>query len=113
MKDRLLLKLQSRQHFVDSSKLYTIQDLIDIDSGILLKEVQEIHSAFSTHHLECERCSKHKFSCVSCNSAPLIDPFNKGEFSAASCGTCHGVYHRACFNSLEFCQYCSSSLVPS
>jgi len=113
MKDRLLLKLQARQHFVDSSKLYTIQDLIDINSGILLKEVQEIHSAFSSHHLECERCSKHKFNCISCSSAPLIDPFNKGDFSAASCQFCHGVYHRACFNSLEFCQYCSSSLVPS
>lgn len=111
MKEKLLLRLQHRQHWVESSQLYTVQDLLDLQAGVLLKEGEDVHSTFSSHHLSCPACAKHKFSCVSCNSPPLIDPFNKGDFSAASCQFCHGVYHRHCYNSLTFCQYCSSSLV--
>ena len=42
-------QLGRRQHFVDNSNMYTIQDLQDVHSGVLLKELQTVHLHFVDH----------------------------------------------------------------
>jgi hypothetical protein len=46
---RLLWLLRSKQHFVESAHLYSLQDLIDINSGEMLPFVSKIHETFLKH----------------------------------------------------------------
>ena len=62
VEEKLLLNLVSRQHFVDGPDLYSIQDLIDIDSGLLLPFMQRITQIFQEHIQNCILCKGLYFS---------------------------------------------------
>lgn len=49
LEEKLLLQLQDRQHFVESSKIYSLQDLIDVSTGHLLSYLQKVHASYVTH----------------------------------------------------------------
>ncbi|KAL3841852.1 hypothetical protein ACJMK2_019949, partial [Sinanodonta woodiana] len=49
MENKLLLRLQGRQHFVESSDTYCLKDLIDLHSDILLPELAQVHTAWAQH----------------------------------------------------------------
>lgn len=108
--DNLLLRLKSRQHFIDCSKMYTMKDLVDAREGVLLPEVRGVVQEYDEHVQECDTCSKQKFPCLVCAAPPLISPF-KDVYSIAQCSQCHGVLHRHCFNMSDKCPYCSASLI--
>ena len=42
-------QLKNRQHFVDSANIYSLDDLIDVNSGLLLPFLTKVHSLFLTH----------------------------------------------------------------
>lgn len=46
---RMLRQLVDRQHFVENAHMYSLQDLIDLDSGILVDYLNKIHGSFSSH----------------------------------------------------------------
>ena len=110
MKEGMFLKLKSRQHFVDTSKLYTLHDLVDVHSGGLLGELTGVVEEYRAHQEDCETCSHQKFVCAVCSAPPAIRPFTDC-FNIAQCFTCHGVMHRECFNRSTNCPYCDSSLI--
>ena len=43
------VQLKNRQHFVDSANIYSLDDLIDVNSGVLLPFLTKVHSLFLTH----------------------------------------------------------------
>ena len=43
------LQLKERQHFVENSNVYSLQDLVDVNTGLLLPFLTKIHSLFLTH----------------------------------------------------------------
>ena len=45
----VLLQLEERQHFVDSSDMYSLQDLLDTAEDLLLPQLTKIHSSFAQH----------------------------------------------------------------
>jgi hypothetical protein len=49
MDKKLLLQLQNRQHFVESSDKYSMRDLIDIQKDTLLPELAQVHSSWAQH----------------------------------------------------------------
>ena len=49
MNKKFLLLLQSRQHFVDTSDVYSMQDFLDILSDSLLAELAQIHAQWAQH----------------------------------------------------------------
>ena len=110
MKEGLFLRLRPRQHFIDSSKLYTLRDLQDVNNGSLLPEIQQVVVDYEKHYTGCSTCSNLKFACAGCAAPPLISPFSD-MYSMAQCSQCHGVLHRACFNRSSECPYCSAGLV--
>eukprot|EP00116_Pleurobrachia_bachei_P004811 sb/3465073/ len=112
LKEELCLKLKDRQHFIDTSKWYTLQDLKDAYSETLLPELQVIVAQFEAHYQSCTTCTNTKFYCAVCSEPPLLAPFSKeAVYSMASCPQCHGLMHRACYNSSQSCPHCSSSLL--
>ena len=110
LREGMFLKLKSRQHFIDTSKLYTLRDLVEANSGTLLPEVQAVVEGYTKHVQDCDTCTNKKFLCPVCEAPPLISPF-KDVYSIAQCSQCHGVLHRPCFNRSDKCPYCSASLI--
>ena len=49
MDKKLLLQLQNRQHFVESSDIYSMRDLIDVQKDALLPELAQVHSSWAQH----------------------------------------------------------------
>lgn len=55
MENKLLLQLQNRQHFVESSDIYSMKDLIDVQRDVLLPELAQVHSSWAQHiKTDCE-----------------------------------------------------------
>ena len=45
----LWLQLKDRQHFVESSDMYSLQDLIDVSEDVLLPFLAKVHASFAQH----------------------------------------------------------------
>ncbi|CAH1230622.1 DEF8 [Branchiostoma lanceolatum] len=94
---KLLLKLKTRQHFVESSDMYSLHDLCETESGNLLDELTDIHVGYA-HHIkfDCATCQGKGFICELCEDSDVLFPF---DVSVHVCEKCSTVYHRDCFPS--------------
>lgn len=55
LKQTLYIKLDPWPHFKDSSDMYSMKDLIGLQNGTLLPQVQAVHRMYTSHvHDECE-----------------------------------------------------------
>jgi hypothetical protein len=102
--NRLLLRLSTQQHFVDSHSEYTINDLSEINSGKLIDYLTQVHADFARHiKLDCEKCQAKGFICELCTSNTVIFPFDA---LATSCQTCGAVFHKECLLISSECPRC-------
>lgn len=52
---KLLLLLRERHHFIENSAIFSMQDLIDLEGGSLLKYLNQVAAVFEAHITkECE-----------------------------------------------------------
>ena len=102
---RLLTLLQDRQHFVDSPHMFSLQDMIDINSGVLSQYLQSKLDTFKQHITSCMLCLAKSFVCEICTGQDkeCLFPFDEG---VEVCGECEAVFHRDCFRSLLSCPRC-------
>ena len=102
---RLLTLLQDRQHFVDSPHMFSLQDMIDINSGVLSQYLQTKLDTFKLHIVSCMLCLAKSFVCEICTGQDkeCLFPFDEG---VEVCGQCEAVFHRDCFRSLVSCPRC-------
>jgi len=55
--ERMLLQLQNRQHFVENSDIFSMQDLIDARNNVLYDELFKKMEMFKSHiKKECPVC---------------------------------------------------------
>ncbi|WAR01533.1 DEFI8-like protein [Mya arenaria] len=95
MQLKLLLDLQTRQHFVESSDVYCMRDLIDVQHDTLLPELAQVHSSWAQHiKTDCESCRGKGFVCEICKVDEILFPFDN---IAVVCPECSLVLHRHCF----------------
>ncbi|CAJ0578625.1 unnamed protein product, partial [Mesorhabditis spiculigera] len=110
---RILQYLRKHQHFVEDSRLYTLNELRDISTGRLCNELEDIHTVFRKHiEEECETCRGNGFYCELCDSNKkeknqLLFPFSEG---VSMCSKCCFVFHKKCFDAAE--QNCPSRTLP-
>ena len=45
----ICVQLKNRQHFVENSDMYSLQDLMDISNDVLLPALAKIHASFAQH----------------------------------------------------------------
>ncbi|KAH9500030.1 Differentially expressed in FDCP 8 [Bulinus truncatus] len=103
MSAKLLLLLESRQHFVESSDRYSMQDLLDSED-VLLPELVKIHSTWAQHiKVECQLCQGRGFCCELCGAEEVLFPFDN---IAVVCSNCSSVTHRHCFAKKCICLRC-------
>lgn len=57
IESRLLWQLQERQHFVENVDSFSLQDLIDVNSGELLQYLEKVQAVFIKHIKEDCRVS--------------------------------------------------------
>jgi len=102
---KLLTLLQDRQHFVDSSEMFSLQDLIDINSGVLLSYLETKFSQFKSHIITCVLCIAKSFVCEICpgQEKECLFPFDE---RVEICFECEAVFHRDCFRSVASCPRC-------
>jgi len=92
---RLLWQLQERQHFMENVDSFSIQDLIDVNSGELLDYLRKVQAVFIKHIREdCKLCYERGFVCELCDNDEVIFPF---DLVAAICSKCCTVFHRNCW----------------
>ncbi|KAL4225768.1 Differentially expressed in FDCP 8 [Mactra antiquata] len=95
MNEKLLLQLKGRQHFVESSDIYSMRDLIDVHRDSLLPELVQVHSSWAQHiKTDCELCRAKGFICELCDMDEILFPFDN---IAVVCSKCSYVLHRHCF----------------
>ncbi|XP_071538102.1 differentially expressed in FDCP 8 isoform X3 [Panulirus ornatus] len=94
---RMLRQLEERQHFVENAQMYSLQDLVDVNSGVLVDYLKKIHSSFSFHiKKECLVCQGKGFICEICDVSEIIFPFDGGVIVCSGCST---VLHHLCYTS--------------
>ncbi|XP_071957898.1 differentially expressed in FDCP 8-like [Antedon mediterranea] len=92
---QLLLQLKDRTHFVESSNMYSLKDLIDMEQNSLLAELEKIHSSYVVHiKIDCQLCQGRGYICELCDKNEIIFPF---DIIASRCKQCSSVFHRDCF----------------
>ncbi|ESO97291.1 hypothetical protein LOTGIDRAFT_114879, partial [Lottia gigantea] len=95
MKVKLLRRLDNRQHFVESSDVYTMKDLMEVQTDVLLSEIAQVHSTWAQHiKTDCERCQGRGYVCELCHEDEVLFPFDS---IAVVCSQCSAVLHRHCF----------------
>ncbi|CAH1779563.1 unnamed protein product, partial [Owenia fusiformis] len=94
LESKLLLQLQGRQHFVENSDMYSLQDLLDVVEDVLLPELAKIHASFAQHiKTDCQLCQAKGFLCELCDEDEVLFPFDN---IAIVCSQCSTVLHRHC-----------------
>lgn len=107
MREKFLLKLKHRQHFVENSDVYSMQDLIDAHQDVLLPELTKIHALFAQHiKSDCNFCKEKGMACKICKSDEILYQFDS---TAHVCPTCSSIVHIHCFQvKNQKCPQCST-----
>ncbi|XP_065341190.1 differentially expressed in FDCP 8 homolog A isoform X2 [Cloeon dipterum] len=93
--EHLMWQLGSRQHFVENAHSYSMQDLIDINSGTMLPFVNQIHDSFAKHiKKDCKVCHGRGFLCEFCHDPEVLFPFDPAVYS---CPNCLFAFHNSCW----------------
>uniref|UniRef100_A0A914D1Z5 Phorbol-ester/DAG-type domain-containing protein n=1 Tax=Acrobeloides nanus TaxID=290746 RepID=A0A914D1Z5_9BILA len=103
---RILQYLNKYQHFVESSEMYTLNDLVQLATGTLLKDIEVIVGIFKCHiTVECEICMGNAFICELCTVKEVLYPFSDG---VSICRDCCAVFHQPCFDRVsKRCSRCA------
>ncbi|KAK2187636.1 hypothetical protein NP493_159g02083 [Ridgeia piscesae] len=92
---KLLLQLQPRQHFVETSDMYSMKDLVDVATDVLLPELAKIHASIAQHiKTDCQVCQLKGYICELCDLREVLFPFDS---IALVCPQCSTVLHRHCY----------------
>jgi len=67
-----LRKLEERQHFVDDDSLYSLQDLLDVESGSLGAWLGQILEQWQDHILSCILCRAKVYTGVVAGSYTIL-----------------------------------------
>lgn len=103
--DHLLWKNVDTPHLIETTDLYSLQDLVNTSNGELIAKLHNLSEIFLKHIKEtCELCKGRAHICEICSNNEIVFPFDS---LAITCKTCNAVFHKNCFNRKhEVCQKC-------
>ncbi|EFN63989.1 Differentially expressed in FDCP 8-like protein [Camponotus floridanus] len=94
-------KIGLRTHMIENSGNYSIKDLIDLQSGILLDELRTAYDTMHAHITQqCELCKARGHLCEICGNDEIIYPWDA---SSIICPQCSAVHHRVCWAKRNHC----------
>nr|CAI5841650.1 unnamed protein product [Callosobruchus analis] len=102
--DHVLWKHVDTPHLIDTLDMYSLQDLVDTNSGELPSKLHTLVDIFSTHiKVDCEICKGRAHICVICLSNEVVYPFDA---MAHNCSSCNSVMHKVCYTRKNQCPKC-------
>lgn len=102
--NHLLWKKVEFPYLIEFPDLYSLQDLVDTNSGEMPMKLQLLIETFVKHiKEECEICIGHGHICEVCSNDAVLFPFDS---SAVICDKCNGVFHKNCFERKKNCPKC-------
>jgi len=102
--DSLRHKVWPREHLYDRRDVYSVTDLLQVQSGALIKLLREVYRFASLHVYDCPLCSQKGFICEICGNPKVIYPFEVD--TTVRCGTCKSVFHKSCLTDSVPCPKC-------
>lgn len=94
-------KVGIRTHMIENSGNYSIKDLVDLNSGMLLEEIRSAYDVMHVHITEqCQLCKARGHLCELCGNDEIIYPWDA---CSISCHQCSAVHHRACWSKRNHC----------
>lgn len=105
MQSKILLRLESRQHFVENTDMYSLADLVELVNERLLPAIVNVHTIFASHiKVECATCKGKGYICEICKKQEIIFPFDN---ICVSCPDCSNVFHKHCYKRAQnICPRC-------
>ncbi|CAH1982242.1 unnamed protein product [Acanthoscelides obtectus] len=102
--DHVLWKHVDAPHLIDSLDMYSLQDLVDTNSGELPFKLHSLVEIFSNHiKVDCEICKGRAHICVICLCNEVVYPFDT---TGHTCSNCNSVMHKVCYNRKNQCPKC-------
>lgn len=102
--DHLLWKGVEYPYWIELPDLYSLQDLIDTQSGELPCTLQTVVDNLKKHIKEdCEICKGHGHICEICSNDNVLFPFDS---IAVICEQCKAVLHKLCLEKRKVCPKC-------
>ncbi|KAF5287328.1 hypothetical protein FQR65_LT02201 [Abscondita terminalis] len=102
--NHLIWKKVDKPHIIESPNLYSLQDLVDTQSGELPTKLHEILQVFSEHiKVLCEVCKGRGHICEVCSNDKVLFPFDD---NASICEECGVVLHKNCSMRIKTCPKC-------
>ncbi|CAL4185658.1 unnamed protein product, partial [Meganyctiphanes norvegica] len=92
---KTLEKVDKVEQILENIKPFRGTDLIDINNGVLIAYITNIHKIFKNHiKKECLICQGKGYICEICDVSEIIFPFDGG---VVVCEGCNTVLHHRCF----------------
>lgn len=101
--DLMKILLENDLNLILKDNLLSLQNLIDINKGILKEKLKKIKEITIKHFLICENCKKHKSFCSICNDQNAMFFFEIKKTKV--CERCKRVFHMKCYME-RGCQEC-------
>eukprot|EP00730_Choanoeca_flexa_P016276 TRINITY_DN7658_c0_g1_i1.p1 TRINITY_DN7658_c0_g1~~TRINITY_DN7658_c0_g1_i1.p1 ORF type:complete len:598 (+),score=113.63 TRINITY_DN7658_c0_g1_i1:110-1903(+) len=92
-------------HMADDEALYSINELVELRSGVLVRNLDQMVKDGIAHVLACPLCMAKGYVCELCNDEQDI-LFGFQIKRVTKCEECSNVYHRKCFAKYNQCPRC-------
>ena len=93
-----------REYLYTDTEMYSIQDLEQLHSGLLISTLTSAVKLCTNHVNSCLICSGRGFICEICKDKKPVYPFNLD--TTSQCKDCHTVFHSYCAKDLLNCPRC-------
>lgn len=84
----------AQRYLIQSARMYSMADLISVESGSLIVQLNHIVHVFDTHIRKCDICTGKGYLCEICGNNEVMFPYDDG---GLQCEECLAMYHRACW----------------
>ncbi|XP_071839592.1 pleckstrin homology domain-containing family M member 1-like isoform X2 [Apostichopus japonicus] len=102
--EQLRTKIWPREYMLENCHLYSVRDLLQVQSGNLGPQLKKIIVFAARHVQQCALCSQKGFICEICENPKIIYPFDTD--LTVRCDKCRSVFHRSCKTDIQPCPRC-------
>lgn len=87
-------QIGAKRYLIQSPLMYSMADLVAVESGSLIEQLHRMVHAFDTHIRKCDICTGKGYLCEICGNNEVMFPYDDG---GVQCVECLAMYHRACW----------------
>lgn len=87
-------QIGAQRYLIQSARMYSMADLVAVESGSLVEQLNRVVHVFDSHIRKCDICTGKGYLCEICGNNEVMFPYDDG---GLQCGECLAMYHRACW----------------